>query len=801
MRVVAPSGGACVRAACPDGQTCSDGACAPPPCEDECATDGDTTCDGTDGFLTCGADFDDDPCLEWGPEVACTGGKICSDDTCGPPPCDDECDTYGAQECFAGAVRTCGYHDVDTCLEWSDATPCEVGLECDAAGEACDFPRLYNYEWSVHAGASKNDWAKAIAVNGAGEALVTGIFSGSFTLGTEEMTYGNTDVFLAKVAADGQIMWARDIGGFAVEQADDLALAPNGDVVFTGWYDGSTTIGDTELSNDNGSWDAYVARYTTDGEPVWATKFPGDGDNQGIGVATSATGDVYVAGVYEQWATVSSTYALMGNAFLAKLNGDGEPQWSFGVGGPEVDRARGVAVDSNGDVLVTGSVGSLVDFDPGEGEHEGGPGLFVAKYDAGGQYLWHYVRSGAHGQAIAVDADGDAYVAGTRTAGIVGGSTDGYLLKLSGTGAYQWSSQLGSIGHDALRDVAVDPVGNVLVTGDFGASTTWEGVGLANASSPGYDEDAVVAEFTPDGAMNWVVRFAGPDEEWGHAVAAAPTGHAVWAGHVSETVTLNEDVLTSQGHGDLAVIRFAGTSDGSPGCFEAAPVCSEHGACQEVGDTPQCTCDEGWGGGACSECAPGYVLEGGECVDACADVTCGANQHCEAGSGGATCVCDAGYTGDSCDTCAAGYAEPDGCVGDACACLPDCGTVAPEGACANCEGALELWPGDGSLEGFLVGDGKNAKGECGGYGPDHALTFELTEATHVDLTFVTESAVLHLRRTCDDPETQVACDAPTGGGAASISETLPPGSYTLWLDTEDPTGSTYTLNYSFTPAS
>lgn len=780
-------------------------------CADECATAGITACDGSGGYVTCGAGFDGDGCLEWGPKVDCPAGETCSDDACAPPPCDDECPQDGAQQCVAAVVRTCGAgFDADECLEWGGETPCALGLECDAAGADCRVPALHNYEWNVHAGAGQNDWAMAVDVDAEGAALVTGIFTGPFTLGTEALTYGNTDIFLTKVSATGDVVWARDIGGGAVDQVADLALAPNGDAVFTGWYDGTTTIGDTTLSNANSSWDAFLARYTADGAPVWAMKFAGDGDNEGLGVAVGATGDLYVCGVYEEWFALSSVYGLSGNAFLAKLDGDGDVTWSFGVGGPQYDGASAVAVDADGNVFITGSVGSLVDFDPGAEEHEGGPGLFVAKYGPDGSYRWHFVKRNGHGRAIAVDARGDAYVTGVLTASsnlgggdhvFQGGTSDGFLLKVSGNGAYMWSSHLGSIGPDALRDVDVDPVGNVLVTGDFGGPTTWEGTGLAYAAIPGSaNEDVVLAEFTPDGAMNWAVRFGGPGQEWGEAVAAARTGDVVWAGHFSGTVALNDDILESQGYGDLVVARFAGTSDGSPGCFAAAPVCAEHGSCREVGDTPLCACDPGWAGMDCAACATGYEVRGGACVSRCEDVSCGATERCDASSGTAVCVCAVGYAGAGCATCDVDYVEPAGCVGDACVCVPRCGPGAPAGACADCAGAVELRPGVGSLEGFLPQDGADAVGGCGGYGPDHALTFTLDEPTFVELSLVTTYPVLYLRRICDDPETQIACDASAASSIASIAELLDPGSYTLWLDTQDGTGSLYTLHYSFQPA-
>jgi hypothetical protein len=129
--------------------------------------------------------------------------------------------------------------------------------------------------------------------------------------------------------------------------------------------------------------------------------------------------------------------------------------------------------------------------------------------------------------------------------------------------------------------------------------------------------------------------------------------------------------------------------------------------------------------------------------------------------------------------------------------VPDCGATAAPGACDACAGALELWPGEGSLTGFLVGDKGDAVGGCGGFGPDHAIRFELTEIMRVELTLSTSNAVLYIRSTCDGPMTQLACNAGQGGLPAKVTEILPPGAYTLWVDSQDGNASSYTLGYSF----
>ena len=128
---------------CPSGETCSNGYCGTT-CSNECAPEGDTRCDGSDGFQTC-SDYDSDPCLEWGPKVLCDAGETCSGGICSVD-CVDECDTEGAQDCTASGdgYMVCSMdHDADDCYEWGPVISCDPGDTCQG-GECvtpcdCDF--------------------------------------------------------------------------------------------------------------------------------------------------------------------------------------------------------------------------------------------------------------------------------------------------------------------------------------------------------------------------------------------------------------------------------------------------------------------------------------------------------------------------------------------------------------------------------------------------------------------------------------------------------------------------------------
>jgi hypothetical protein len=128
--------------ACDPDESCIDGDCVSG-CDDECPADGQLMCDG-DGFRECG-EHDSDPCLEWSDVVSCPGGETCSSGTCASG-CTDEC-AVGEETCDGGGRKTCGEHDSDSCRDWSpveacgDGEICEGGdcvqVQCTEEGEDC----------------------------------------------------------------------------------------------------------------------------------------------------------------------------------------------------------------------------------------------------------------------------------------------------------------------------------------------------------------------------------------------------------------------------------------------------------------------------------------------------------------------------------------------------------------------------------------------------------------------------------------------------------------------------------------
>ncbi len=123
--------------ACPTGQVCQNGSCVSS-CTNTCTPANDTRCATTprNGVETCG-DYNQDGCLEWGGYYACPTGETCDTRTkqCSPD-CSDDC-TTGQRMCDGNGYRTCGQHDGDVCLDWSDVTNCQSWETCDPQTGTC----------------------------------------------------------------------------------------------------------------------------------------------------------------------------------------------------------------------------------------------------------------------------------------------------------------------------------------------------------------------------------------------------------------------------------------------------------------------------------------------------------------------------------------------------------------------------------------------------------------------------------------------------------------------------------------
>lgn len=231
--------------------------------------------------------------------------------------------------------------------------------------------------WVRSAGGSGVDVANGLALDGAGNVIVTGYFSETAQFGSSSVTAaGNVDLFLAKFDSDGNVLWVRSAGGLEQDYGFALAADADGSIAVAGTLRGAAQFGSTSVTGTG--LRSYVARYASSGTLDWVKVFPA---NEARAVAWSS-GGVYVSGNFLGTlpiGTNSVTSVGTLDVFLARLNGAGDSEWVRSFGGAGLDHSYAVVRDSGPGCLVGGRFTDVVAFD-GNSVTNGGVGdAYIAR--------------------------------------------------------------------------------------------------------------------------------------------------------------------------------------------------------------------------------------------------------------------------------------------------------------------------------------------------------------------------------------------------------------------------------------
>jgi enterochelin esterase-like enzyme len=268
-------------------------------------------------------------------------------------------------------------------------------------------------------------------------------------------------------------------------------------------------------------------------------------DREG-GVAVDASGNVYQA-LAAGGSVDGQPNAGGKDVVLVKYGPTGTKLWTREFGTSGTDRAYGLQLDPQGHPVVAGYTNGNLD-----GNHAGnGDDVFVAKYDPSGTREWLTqlgTTAADRAYGLAVDAAGTVYAGGYTKGNLAGtnaGDKDVILVKLSATGAVQWTRQFGTTGEDKGMSVAAGG-SDVYVAG---MATDLVGTPLAGTTPGGLD--GFLAHFDTAGNRTWTdqVGTTGDDQLWG--VAADPTGVATVTGYTSGSL-----FGTNAGGDDLVTARI-----------------------------------------------------------------------------------------------------------------------------------------------------------------------------------------------------------------------------------------------------
>ena len=409
--------------------------------------------------------------------------------------------------------------------------------------------------YSTYLGGINGDSGSGIAVDANGNAYITGGTASSdfpTTAGAFQPTATGSHAFVTKLNSIGAAVYSTYLGGSGSEGGSAIAVDAGGNAYVTGATqstDFPTTAGAFQATI-GGSGNAFVTKLDPAGSAlVYSTYLGGSGDiNPGSGIAVDADGNAYLTGWTNSinFPTTQQAFqpAFSGgyDVFVTKLDPAGSALvYSTYVGGTRFDEANGIAVDAGGNAYVTGLTDSTdLPTTPGvfqptlSGSSED---AFVTKLDPTGSALVYSTYLGGafidSGSGIAVDANGNAYVAGwtdshnfPTTPGAfqpikLSVGADAFVTKLNpaGTGLV-YSTYLGGDGTDTGEGIAVDADGNAYVTGTTGSTNFPTTLGAVQPAFRGGFGDAFVTKLDPGGStVVYSTYLGGSGREEGSGIA------------------------------------------------------------------------------------------------------------------------------------------------------------------------------------------------------------------------------------------------------------------------------------------
>ncbi|HEY4365217.1 MAG TPA: SBBP repeat-containing protein [Bryobacteraceae bacterium] len=384
------------------------------------------------------------------------------------------------------------------------------------------------YVYATYIGGKGDDRPAGIAVDGSGQAYVTGSTASSnfpVVSSLRPALGGGRDAFVLKLNSVGNtLLYSTLLGGSNTDWGYAIAIDSSGNAYIAG----DTMSADFPIAGSGpqtvfgGQTDAFVAKLTSSGAYVFTTFLGGSGVEHAGGIAVDPSGNIYVAG-----GTTSANFPVVGaiqavnggsqDAFLTKLNSAGT-QFVYstyfggnggGMGTPE--QANAVAVDPSGNAYIAGVTNSSNFPTTGgafQGAFSGVQDAFVAKFNAAGNGLLYSTYWGGFSfdwaSALAIDASGNAYIAGyTSTSGLpsvtpvqssFNGMYDAFVAKLNPLGnGLSFSTYYGGTGSDSANAIAVDANGNIFVGGQTNSVDLTLQVPIQSSNI--------------SGAAGWVARF------------------------------------------------------------------------------------------------------------------------------------------------------------------------------------------------------------------------------------------------------------------------------------------------------
>lgn len=439
-------------------------------------------------------------------------------------------------------------------------------------------------------GSALIDAGQSIAYDHNNSLIVYGSFSGNmdFDPGTGVSSInplGSPDLFLAKYQQDGTLDWAFNIGRLALTNGmnpSGLLIDENNDILISGSFSSNVDFDpstNSEVRTSEGGKDAFVAKYSSDGDFIWVNTYGSVFYEYGEVLGSNSDGDIYLALRYNGEIDVDpgegevflTPQSGASDAALVKYNSAGEYQWNYPISTPNNDNITCISVSSTGMVAIGSTINGTT-----SGFMKQDMQLSILQAD--GTPLWEYNFSNSEkantikkivftdddaniiiGGRIEGDTDFDPSEEGDMTIDPL--FADPFFAKYAvNNGNLIWARFIKSGGtEDYLSGLTVSG-SSVIITGSFDNTATFNtGDFTSQKVSAGGSDIYMAAYSSEDGSYIGAEIFGGTGSETSADAQFLPNGNMAITGTYTNSLKLNsaESSIPAVGYSDVFFGEFS----------------------------------------------------------------------------------------------------------------------------------------------------------------------------------------------------------------------------------------------------
>lgn len=445
-----------------------------------------------------------------------------------------------------------------------------------------------DWSWVATAGGDQSDKALDIDIDKYGNQYICGYYNSGTS--TSDPSFGiinppkdfGKEGYVAKIDSMGNWQWVRSAMGGWDERALGLCVDRENDFVYvTGTCWNYTDFGSCAGATFPGSGDnIFVGKFDLSGTCQWLIGAGGSYDDHGFDLVTDKQGNIFLTGfigdtyamggIVAQFGTINVPIPIGDSlGFVAKINPAGAFQWVRTFEATDGERDNRIAIDTIGNIYVTGGFRGTKPFGPITATSFGGRDIFVLKYDSMGNQLWLKTAGGLlddRGNSVTVDIEQDIYITGELRDVVVFGSDtvnnnggpngrDIFVAKLTREGAWVWAKKAGSNnGSDRGNRIVANKQDLLFVTGQFRGNASF---GAADTLiNVGDSVQIYVAAIDTAGKWQWAIQAGSSIEDRGNGIAVDDSCNIYTTGYYELTASFGSMNITSTGKKEIYVAKI-----------------------------------------------------------------------------------------------------------------------------------------------------------------------------------------------------------------------------------------------------